>query len=58
MIIGSVHLYCTTVLQVHTGRRPDYYNSTGNIYKSVSVSRKNEPHHLIVNRDKPRSEYR
>ena len=44
----------------HTGRRPDYHNSTGNIYKSSSVStlRKNEPHHLIVNRDKPRSEHR
>ena len=44
----------------HTGRRPEYHNSTGNIYKSASVSafRKSEPHHLIVNRDKPRSEHR
>jgi len=44
----------------HTGRRPEHHSSTGNIYKSASVAtfRKSEPHHLIVNRDKPRPEHR
>ena len=46
----------------HVSRRPEYHNSTGNIYKSVSglstSNRRNEPHHLVVKREKPRSEYR
>ena len=49
-----------TVREAGGRSRPEHHNSTGNIYKSASVSafRKSEPHHLIVNRDKPRSEHR
>jgi len=39
-------------------RRPDHYNSTGNIYKSSQVSsRRNEPHHLMATREKSKNDY-
>ena len=35
-------------------RRPDRYNSTGNIYRSSTLGRKSESHPIVIQRDKPR----
>ena len=39
-------------------RRPEYHNSTGNIYRSSHINnnnRRNETHHLLANREKTRN---
>ena len=60
---GGLSRSYSSVQNIHSAggggqhRRPEHYNSTGNIYRTSHVSRRHEPHHLLASRDK-RSEHR